>query len=204
MQITHHATLLRADAVALAVFPMPDESVEVRDQYITRFGIDDARELVRQAHQRPSEASEQTLIVRTDFITLEAQNALLKVLEEPPASTKLVFVVPTGFTILPTLASRFAQESPDHCSSEQPSEVFGDFRSQSYKDRLAAIDQAAKKKDLDWQREIKRGLIQFVAQAKGSSTKLAELEYVARTLLTRGASNKMLLEHAALTLGTRG
>jgi hypothetical protein len=69
-----------------------------------------------------------------------------------------------------------------------------------YSERLTVIDTALKKKDMLWQRAMKQGLIEYVAGCKDA--RLADLEYVARMLLTRGASNKMLLEHAALTLPT--
>lgn len=45
-------------------------------------------------------------IVGLNFISREAQNALLKVLEEPIAHTHFFFVVPSLHTILPTLKSR--------------------------------------------------------------------------------------------------
>ncbi len=198
----HHATLIRSDSVCLHKITDTKLSAEVDDSYIARFGIDDARDLVRKAYNRPIESSEQTLVVRTDFVTLEAQNALLKVLEEPPQSTCFIFVVPEGFTVLPTLASRF-NEVVLKKSSTEPSDTFKEFLLQPYKDRLTSIDQSAKKKDVKWQSDIKQGLVQHLRKATKTDSSLQTLEYVARTLLTRGASNKMLLEHAALTLPTR-
>ncbi len=203
MKMTHHATLVRATSVSTVNFPELEKECEIQDQYFVRFGIDDARELVRMAYQRPAETGEQMLVVRTDFITLEAQNALLKILEEPPVSTRLTFIVPHGFSILPTLASRFGQESSLDEGEDESIGLFQDFLKQSYGERLAAIEQSVKKKDTDWQRAIKRGLIDYVSASKDKSTVRSELEYVTRTLLTRGASNKMLLEHAALALKAR-
>ena len=204
MTVVHHATLIRADSVCLHKLTEIQPNTEVDDFYNVRFGIDDARDLVRKAHNRPVETEIQTLVVRTEFITLEAQNALLKVLEEPPQSTNLVFIVPSGFTILPTLASRFNEVLLDKSSTDTDlSEIFSKFLLQSYKDRLASIDQSAKKKDVEWQLAVKQGLVQYLRQKSETIDSLQSLEYVARTLLTRGASNKMLLEHVALTLPVR-
>lgn len=204
MTITHHATMFRANLVRTFALPFDLQSRDIQDIYTSRLGIDDARELVRKAYNRPVDAIEQYLVVRTDFITLEAQNALLKVLEEPPESTKFIFVVPQGFIVLPTLASRFNEVSADEKpTSYLDNEVFSSFLKEGYKERLANIEQAMKKKDVEWQQLIKQGLVQYIGDPTKTNDSLRELEYSARLLLTRGASNKMLFEHIALILPIR-
>lgn len=198
MTTHHHAELVRSLSVRAYVFD-PESECEVRDSYFERLGIDDARELVRLAYNRPAEAIEQVFIVRADFMTHEAQNALLKVLEEAPEGTRFRFVLPPDFAVLPTLQSRFSAVAVGEGESDL-TEVFETFLAGSYKERLAAVESAAKKKDVAWQRSIKQGLIEHTASAEMALTARVELEFVARTLLTRGASNKMLLEQAALTL----
>ncbi|MCD5381209.1 MAG: hypothetical protein LR008_01385 [Candidatus Pacebacteria bacterium] len=202
MTHTHHATLVRANPVTTCTLSDLGANCEVRDTYIPKFGINDARELVRVSYQRPADATEQVLVVRTDFITLESQNALLKLLEEPPKSTRLIFVLPPDFIVIPTLASRINEQSVE---SSEPSEnlIFAEFLKAGYKDRISSIDKAAKQKDVDWQRAMKLGLIQYLSQPALKVLPQTELDYVARTLLTRGASNKMLLEQVALTLPVR-
>jgi len=74
---------------------------------------------------------------------------------------------------------------------------------EDYKGRLIAIEKSTKSKDTVWQRSIKNGLIEYLTTTKKKMDSLSNLEYVSRTLLTRGASNKMLLEHAALMLKPR-
>lgn len=205
MSKEHHAMLYRASLVSEQELPPADITIEIDSVFVERFGVDDSRELVRKANNRPVEADQQLLVVRTNFITLEAQNALLKILEEPPESTRFIFVLPPEFVVLPTLASRFSEEvlSEDVAEVDQ-NEHFETFLNQDYKARLANIDASAKKKDVVWQRNIKQGLIQYVSsQSSRCSESLKELEYVTRLLLTRGASNKMLLEHAALMLPIR-
>jgi len=197
--------LYRADSVSSFELPKTDSTVEIDNLFTERFSVDDARELVRKANNRPSEANQQLLVVRTNFITLEAQNALLKVLEEPPQSTRFTFIVPCDFVVLPTLISRFSiQTSAENGLKAADNEAFQIFLAQRYKERLVSIDQSVKKQDVKWQRIIKQGLIQYVnKQSTICFDSIKELEYVTRLLLTRGASNKLLLEHAALTLPIR-
>lgn len=162
------------------------------------FGIDDARELVRLAYQRPSVGERQVLVVCTNFITHEAQNALLKLLEEPPQSTQFLFVLPPDFLLLPTLASRFQTR----LSLQEAVSIadFTHFVSLSYQERISLIESKLKQSDMLWQRAIKLGLIAYLTNSRNQS--LTALEYVARTVLTRGASNKMLFEQLALTIPT--
>lgn len=196
MPATHHARLIRsADVNATPV----SGAGEIRDRYFEQFGIDDARSLVTVAHTRPMDAMVATIIVRLEAITLEAQNALLKVLEEPPESTRFIFVVPADLSLLPTLLSRFEAVAPPEAASADT--VFAEFLATPLKERLATIERATKSKDLEWQRSFKRGLIEHVRATPLDLS--GDIEFACRWLLTRGASNKMLLEQVALSLPTR-
>jgi len=46
------------------------------------------------------------LIEQAQLLTVQAQNALLKTIEEPPAATVLILTVPSEMSILPTIRSR--------------------------------------------------------------------------------------------------
>jgi len=196
--------MFRADSVRTFLLTSDIVSADTENIYIEKFGIDDARELVAKAYNRPVEATEQVLVLRTNFITLEAQNALLKVLEEPPLSTRFIFVIPNGFAVLPTLASRFNEVvSINEIPELSTNATFTAFINNGYKERLTSIEQAMKKKDTDWQQLVKQGLTQYIKESADAKASLKELEYSVRHLLTRGASNKMLFEHIALILPTR-
>ncbi len=87
------------------------EGVEVvgnPDLYVRtyqRFGIEDARELRERASLRGI-GTRRIFVITTAGITNEAQNALLKTLEEPPSDAVFFFVVPSPLMLLPTLRSR--------------------------------------------------------------------------------------------------
>jgi DNA polymerase-3 subunit delta' len=70
-------------------------------------GIDGVRAATITLQRRPAQAPRQVLIVRdADRLSIEAHNALLKLLEEPPAGAA-VFVVAEDSTLLPeTVVSR--------------------------------------------------------------------------------------------------
>ncbi len=70
-------------------------------------GIEAAREAQHFLWQRPAVSARRTLIIDdAEMLTAEAQNALLKVTEEPPASSLLIFVASDADVILPTILSR--------------------------------------------------------------------------------------------------
>ncbi len=198
--IKHHAVLLWVKeplSYDVRNFAEPSQSIS-----LPQFGINDVRALISSAYRRPvGENLEQTLVVATEFITEEAQQALLKIVEEPPLSTSFIFVLPQGYTLLPTLLSRFEQVDIQQ-SATGSSAVFEAFLHASIADRFSLIEAALKTKDQTWLTDIKRGLVGYLLMKRIDLKRdvLLELEYVVRFLLTRGASNKFLLEHAALSL----
>lgn len=70
-------------------------------------GIGDIKKLSSQIHQRPYESTHNSFIItEAQNLTIEAQNALLKVLEEPPQSSRFILTAPTSEGLLPTVSSR--------------------------------------------------------------------------------------------------
>lgn len=70
------------------------------------FSVDDARAFAARAYQSSSSSGGKVLIASADRFFHEAQNALLKVFEEPPTDTTLIVHVPNLGILLPTLRSR--------------------------------------------------------------------------------------------------
>ena len=70
------------------------------------FGIDEARELRERASSRALSGDRRVFIIAAPGMNSEAQNALLKTLEEPPADAMFFFIVPSPEMLLPTLRSR--------------------------------------------------------------------------------------------------
>ena len=70
------------------------------------FGVDEARELAERASRRPVAGDTQMFVIGANSLTREAQNALLKLFEEPGEGTHFFLVVPVVEVLLPTLRSR--------------------------------------------------------------------------------------------------
>ncbi|MEX0426341.1 DNA polymerase III subunit delta' [Nocardioides sp. DS6] len=78
----------------------------VRTQLLT-LGVKEIRDLVRQAALAPSGARWQIVIVEdADRLTEQANNALLKAVEEPSSRTVWMLCAPTVEDVLPTIRSR--------------------------------------------------------------------------------------------------
>lgn len=76
-------------------------------KYEKIMGIEDVRKIQKEALLKPFRGKEKAIIIEAyQNITLEAQNALLKILEEPPANTIIMTVIPKKEFVLPTIISR--------------------------------------------------------------------------------------------------
>jgi DNA polymerase III delta prime subunit len=133
-------------------------------------------------------------------MTVEAEQALLKLLEEPPLTTAFLFCVPESVFILPTLLSRFSVVGGHLDRPLTPS--FVEFVSMAVPARITLVGEKLTAKDMDWQQEIKQGLLAYLTKQTGvlAPEVVAALYYVAEHLLTRGASNKQLFEELAFSL----
>jgi DNA polymerase III gamma/tau subunit len=72
-----------------------------------QIGISAVREFQKKIYLKPYKSKQKGIILNAENgITTEAQNALLKVLEEPPVNTIIIMLSKTGDLILPTIISR--------------------------------------------------------------------------------------------------
>ncbi len=71
-------------------------------------GIGEAHSARRFLWQGPVCSTRKMLMVKNaEFLTLQAQNALLKIVEEPPARGLIIFIARDSSVLLPALSSRF-------------------------------------------------------------------------------------------------
>ena len=71
-----------------------------------QFGVDDARDVRERASSRALKESGRMFIIVAAQMTSEAQNALLKTLEEPSSNALFFIIVPSPETLLATFRSR--------------------------------------------------------------------------------------------------
>ena len=113
MKFTGHATLIGGTAAEIpqVLSLLKHEGIETEknpDLYVrtdTHFGIDEAREIAARAAARGIEGP-RLFVLAMPSLTAEAQNALLKTIEEPVAGARFFFLVPSPETLLPTVRSR--------------------------------------------------------------------------------------------------
>ncbi len=114
--MSHHAYFFAGDsergiatATAYAEKELGIQGTNNPDILIQRFGlfsVEDARKISDIAYRSPTNGNQKILIVAAPRIFEQAQNALLKIFEEPPAGVTLVLVIPSEGILLPTLRSR--------------------------------------------------------------------------------------------------
>jgi DNA polymerase-3 subunit delta' len=71
------------------------------------FGVDDVRNIINEVNKKPYEGNRKVLILyKCDKLTVQAQNALLKTIEEPPKGVYLILLSDSLEMILDTIQSR--------------------------------------------------------------------------------------------------
>ncbi len=96
-------TCIQANAKTL-----PDIITVEKDSDKTQIGVDNVREqVISEVYLKPFSAKRKIFIIEQgDLLSLEAQNALLKVLEEPPEYVTFIICVTSKEKLLPTVLSR--------------------------------------------------------------------------------------------------
>jgi len=85
------------------------DSVDIVKYYpsSSSFGVDDVRNIINEVNKKPYESDKKVLILyRCDKLTTQAQNALLKTIEEPPKGVYLILLSDSLEVILDTIKSR--------------------------------------------------------------------------------------------------
>ena len=177
-----------------------EQGADVMHIIADQFGISDARSLYENAYKSAMSDGQRVFVIVTQKLTVEAQNALLKLFEEPPERCEIYLVVPHESLIIPTLRSRFV-DSQFGVSSDDGEDAV-EFLASDYKDRLALIADKAKAKDGVWMEGLVTKLASEIKRRDLSKDLKVQqsLALVESYVSIRGASRKMLLEELALSL----
>ncbi len=70
------------------------------------FGINDGREIIQLQSRTSTVGNIKIFVISANFFTVEAQNSLLKMFEEPTSGTHFFIITQNTETLLPTLRSR--------------------------------------------------------------------------------------------------
>jgi DNA polymerase-3 subunit delta' len=172
--------------------------------------VDQVREAIDRAAYRPFEGRRRVVVVdEADAMMGEAQNALLKTLEEPPAASMFVLVTSRPDVLLPTVLSRcqrlrFGPLSPadvaavlvrDHGYSQADAHAAAAAADGSIG---AALEGASD--DYSAAREAASALLQGVAAAGDLRRRLNSARALATTGAARGASEREALGRRLLAV----
>ena len=110
-------------------------------QALETLSIDDARALM-ESQTRSAVGARRIYILSFFFATHEAQNALLKMLEEPASSTSFFIIIPSPKVLLPTVLSRLSRLNLGYeAAAEEDTRA---FLESSVSERLTKIEKMAR------------------------------------------------------------
>jgi DNA polymerase III delta subunit-like protein len=215
--MTHHAYLYEGSQAQLGALVedarerfgfTKEHSPDVHIRSFEKFGIDESRWLADVGALK-SASGRALFVVGIASITSEAQQALLKLFEEPQQGSMYVLLVPHG-TLLPTLRSRTLEypqmPAPARLGSSQrePGQASA-FLKASGKERsdfiakLLKDDEGQKERARDFVNALEAELHKKTTSAKVREG-LSDIAKVRDYLRDRSPSLKMLLEHLAISL----
>lgn len=220
MKNRHHAFVIEAGGErgvqAARAWVKEELGMELRnnpDIVVLRYGlfsVEDARSVLESAAQAPFFGSSKAVIIAASRAYHEAQNALLKLFEEPPPGTYLFFVLPSLGGLLPTLRSRVQVLNVGRQASHIP-EAAAEFIKASKEKRSAMIKRLASGADEEERRENREralAIVNGIEEAAYLSEDgvpahaklLQEIQILREHLYDRSAPVRMILEHLSLVI----
>jgi len=183
------------------------------DVVVQRFGllsVEDARGVSDIAAQAPIAGETKVIVIAASRAYREAQNALLKLFEEPPVETYLFLVLPSLGGLLPTLRSRVhvLRGNVGDRTAHIP-DAAADFIRAAREKRSAIIKKLAAGRDEEERREHRDEAIAIVNGIEAALCQksierhaelLRELAQLRSYLHERAAPVRMILEHVAIVL----
>lgn len=191
MLLTHHAYFFTGDSAKALDFL--DKNLDIKKQgnpdYIFQkletLSIDDSRGL-KLIHSKKPFGEKRIVIVQTDSIPVESQNALLKLFEEPEPNNHF-FIIIENPQLLPTLKSRV-----QFVHFEKEDESVSKFLKLGKKERLDFVKELSKTEGYQ--------LADGIGKIKKDRKTLEAVVKVKKYIHDRGSSTKQLLEYLAITV----
>ncbi|NCU28092.1 MAG: hypothetical protein EOM85_00240 [Candidatus Moranbacteria bacterium] len=179
-------------------------------------GIDDGQEIKEWHNKMPTKNfGKKVCLLKTNFINREAEQSLLKILEEPGQNTVFFIVIPNASVLLETIKSRTHLVRYEDEYSNEMAKIVARLVSSSVKDRVDIVAEIIKEnKNDESSGQLRRYaivLIQEIEKYFYSKFKnnpcdkniifiLEELRKNKEYLNYPGASVKMILEYVSLII----
>jgi DNA polymerase III delta prime subunit len=175
--------------------------------------VDDGRAIKASHQNKPTAGDKKIFVVSANFITEKAQNAMLKLFEEPRGDTHFFLVIPSLQNIIPTFRSRlFVIDTNETGNSLINPKQFIKMpigeRMNAVKEICGSIsDEEESKIEIikflnSLEIELKKK-INFLRTEKEELNMFEEIEKIRQYAGEQSPSLKMLLEHISMTLPAR-
>lgn len=167
---------------------------------LSTFGVDDARAVSERAIER-SFGKKKFFVIRSDKYTPEAQNALLKTLEDPIPNTHFVVFAEDTQILLPTLLSRMLVVRVG--DTESVVVEAKKFLESPYAKRIAMAQKFADKKNIGKYPSLSTfldSLLLELREKKVEQSKLAQVLKLRGYALDPAVLPRLILEHLALVI----
>ncbi len=174
----------------------------------TDFSVDNAREVSSYASLK-SMGDSKYIVVAWSRATNEAQNALLKVIEDAPGNSIFFFSIDAIGHVLPTVRSRaievsVTEQGTDDASSGPQGPEAAEFLKAEFEERLKIVEKMAayisKTQDRAPIRAFIKALLTAVHEKGASPQALRDLLDAERYVRSAGSSAKTILGHLAVSL----
>ena len=202
----HHAYLVEAgDEVLSEIFAFWHDA-EVAHLEADSFKIEDARNLKSLAVEKSASGAKKIYIISANRILLEAQQAMLKLFEEPIAGTHFFVITPDAGSLLPTFISRFYFIRRTGDKNQDAAKQFLQMpparRIDFIKETLLSEDEDTKNKALKFLNSLESSLHSQMSRTVLDPEVFHHIFQVRRFLRMPGSSAKNLMESVALNVPT--
>lgn len=178
--------------------------------------IEDSRDIKSSHQNKPTTGDKKIFIVSANFITEKAQNAMLKLFEEPRGDTHFFLILPSLNNIIPTFRSRLFVidiNLPAQADESSSSAINSrEFLKMQIGKRIGAVKGFCESVSDEEESKIKiikfinsleielKSKANFLKTTKDELKMFEELEKVRQYASEQSPSLKMLLEHLSLIL----
>lgn len=145
-------------------------------------GIEDVRKLQKNLYLKPLRGENKALLINAfRGITIESQNALLKILEEPPTSSFIFLIVESEHILLPTILSRCKvvkiDEEKQEIDIKEAEKIFEKISSDSIGEKLKLAQDFGKTREeaVEFLEETIFGVRELMLKENNQSLKLAKI-----------------------------
>lgn len=208
----HHAYALEGDKEASlnSLYDFLENDLKIKtkanpDFYINQFenfGIDSGREIQSLASKKAVSGSKRVFVITLSSITSQAQNALLKLFEEPAEGVHFFIITSSSEIFLPTLRSRLHILSQGLALGKEKT-LADEFVKASKSERLNLLKDIVENKDKTEALELLNNLEAALYKNKSKGDPWTSFEMIQKSrdyLQGRAPSVKMILENIALSV----